>query len=390
MSNGFSFISLLFLLGAAHGVFLAAALFTYRSGPRRANRYLACYTLVFVCALLDYFLDATGLTQTHVYWRTLLWPKEFLYGTLIYFYARELTSPGKYPLTGRQWLHFVPTALHIACTWPLLLYSSSFQWAVLSEDESLQGFPLLWSHLLGDIELVTTVVQITVYILMALRLTVRHQHQLLDQYANIERINLIWLRNLLLGTLAVYFCWLAEEFVHLNPAVENWLDAALGLSMVGLIYGMSFLGLRQSIPVTHGPTINQRDSTDATEPAQERYRHSAISDDMSASLFSELQATMQTTKLYQDNTLSLPKLADAMGLSANHLSQVINQQAQKNFFDYINGYRIGEVKQLMQAQPQSSVLDIAFATGFNSKSAFYTAFKKHTQQTPTQYRNSLN
>ncbi len=135
MTIEFSVIPVLYLLGAAHGVFLAVALLTSKGGPRRANCYLGCYTLVFVCALFDYFLDDTGLVYQYVFARTLLWPKEFLYGVLIYFYTRELTQPAQFLITRRQWLHFVPAILHVLVTWPLLTMDSPFQlrilWALL-------------------------------------------------------------------------------------------------------------------------------------------------------------------------------------------------------------------------------------------------------------------
>lgn len=105
----------------------------------------------------------------------------------------------------------------------------------------------------------------------------------------------------------------------------------------------------------------------------------------------ELDTHMQTDRAYLDNQLSLPQLAERLDVSVNYLSQTINQQTEKNFFDYVNGYRVEEAKQLFNdgtQQPQS-ILDIAMNAGFNSKSAFYTAFKKHTGMTPGAYRNSL-
>ncbi|MES9930149.1 MAG: helix-turn-helix domain-containing protein, partial [Candidatus Thiodiazotropha sp. 6PDIVS] len=75
--------------------------------------------------------------------------------------------------------------------------------------------------------------------------------------------------------------------------------------------------------------------------------------------------------------------------SPNYLSQVINEQSGYNFFDFINRYRVDEAKRcLTTPSGQSNVLSIALDSGFNSKSAFYTAFKRHTGQTPSQYRKS--
>lgn len=401
MSGGFSLIPVLYLLGAAHGVYLALALFTQKTGPRRANQYLACYTLVFVCALFDYFLDLTGLINQYVYIRTLLWPKEFLYGIFIYFYARELTHPGQYHLVGRQWLHFVPALLHVAITWPLLFFSPEFQIRILTNAPNDSFFEMAWALLAGDVELLLTVFQITVYIVLSIQFTAAYQITLKNQFANLERINVRWLQSLLIGTLVVYFIWLVDEFIDLGAPVDFWLDSALGLSMVGLIYGMSILGLRQSKPITlmrdepdsaaalSVPVIDDtKTEVDGAEKPK-RYEKSALSEDLSSQLFEELQQLMQTEKLYSDNSLSLPKLAEASGVSANYLSQVINQQSGENFFDFVNGYRVNEVQTQMVAKPDATVLDLAMNSGFNSKSAFYTAFRKHTGQTPSQFKKSL-
>ena len=64
------------------------------------------------------------------------------------------------------------------------------------------------------------------------------------------------------------------------------------------------------------------------------------------------------------------------------------RQSSWEFFDYINEYRINDAKTLLKEQTDLTVLEILYKIGFNSKSSFYTAFKKETQQTPTKYRKS--
>jgi AraC-like DNA-binding protein len=100
---------------------------------------------------------------------------------------------------------------------------------------------------------------------------------------------------------------------------------------------------------------------------------------------------MEANKPYLEGDLVLPQLAQQLGISANYLSQVINEQLHVNFYDFINGYRVEEAKGLIRnAGPKNTnILNIALDSGFNSKSAFYTAFKKATSMTPTQYRKTV-
>ncbi|REC45462.1 helix-turn-helix domain-containing protein [Chryseobacterium pennipullorum] len=98
---------------------------------------------------------------------------------------------------------------------------------------------------------------------------------------------------------------------------------------------------------------------------------------------------METTKPYLDDKLTLQKLAEQTLLPEKQLSQLINQQTGKHFFDFINEFRINDAKILLRSQPQLTVLEILYEVGFNSKSSFYTAFKKETGVTPTDYRKSI-
>ncbi|ETN96888.1 helix-turn-helix domain-containing protein [Zhouia amylolytica] len=104
----------------------------------------------------------------------------------------------------------------------------------------------------------------------------------------------------------------------------------------------------------------------------------------------QLTNYMISEKPYLDSEISLQKLALLLNLPEKQLSQLINQHTGKHFFDYINEFRINEAKILLKENPDLTVLEILYDIGFNSKSSFYTAFKKQTSQTPTAYRKSMN
>jgi len=101
-----------------------------------------------------------------------------------------------------------------------------------------------------------------------------------------------------------------------------------------------------------------------------------------------LSEYMSTEKPYLDPELSLQKLATGLNLPEKQLSLLINKHIGKHFFDYVNEYRINDAKTLLKEQTELTVLEILYQIGFNSKSSFYTAFKKETLQTPLAYRKS--
>jgi AraC-like DNA-binding protein len=101
-----------------------------------------------------------------------------------------------------------------------------------------------------------------------------------------------------------------------------------------------------------------------------------------------LENIMLEQQAYLRSDLTLPRLADAVGCSVNHLSQVINAGFEMSFFDYLNKHRIRHAKGLLGNldDRNGAILNVAFTVGFNSNSAFYAAFKKVVGQTPAQYR----
>lgn len=112
----------------------------------------------------------------------------------------------------------------------------------------------------------------------------------------------------------------------------------------------------------------------------------SITDDNS--YYKEICTLMEEEKRYRDPEIKLATLSKEINISANYLSQVINALSGHNFSDFINSYRIKEIKSKLShpAFTEYPVLSIGLEAGFNSKSAFYNSFKKHTGMSPTVFR----
>ena len=158
-----------------------------------------------------------------------------------------------------------------------------------------------------------------------------------------------------------------------------------------MIYTLGYLGLKQ--PVVFQVDKNKRnDAKRSNKDDTVKYAKSSLDTGMSTSLLFELLEMMKNDKPYLDGDLNLPQLSKQIGVSPNYLSQVINEQLNQNFYNFINYYRVQEAKWLMSEnlQNQPSIIMIAELSGFNSKSAFYKAFKFHTDMTPSQFKKTLN
>ncbi|MEM1176521.1 MAG: helix-turn-helix domain-containing protein [Pseudomonadota bacterium] len=122
--------------------------------------------------------------------------------------------------------------------------------------------------------------------------------------------------------------------------------------------------------------------------AENKYAKSGLCEQQLESYKRQLQRAMIDEQLYLKSDMTLPRLAETIGCSVNHLSQVINAGFGVSFFDYLNRFRVEHAKALLsEGRPQdNAVLNVAFTVGFNSNSAFYAAFRKYVGRTPAQYR----
>ncbi len=101
-----------------------------------------------------------------------------------------------------------------------------------------------------------------------------------------------------------------------------------------------------------------------------------------------LRRQMEDKQLYLDEDLNLNMLASAIGVRKDQLSFLLNQELNSNFSDYVNRYRVDAARAMLREDPESSILTIAFSVGFNTKSAFYEAFRKFTGKNPGDFRRS--
>lgn len=120
-----------------------------------------------------------------------------------------------------------------------------------------------------------------------------------------------------------------------------------------------------------------------------RYKGSCLHPMEAVQWLEKILHLVEVEKVYKDPDISLNSLAKKLGTSPRNLSQIINEQLGKNFYELINQYRIAEAQKML-VSPRSakmSILEIGYEVGFNSKSAFNRAFRHFTHLTPTQFKN---
>jgi ligand-binding sensor domain-containing protein/prolipoprotein diacylglyceryltransferase/AraC-like DNA-binding protein len=126
-------------------------------------------------------------------------------------------------------------------------------------------------------------------------------------------------------------------------------------------------------------------------PEKPRYEKSRIDDDTAGTIVGLILKYLETKKPYKNPDLTLANLADQIDLTPHLLSQLLNDRLNKNFNNFINSYRVDEVKSMLEDPAnRDKLLAIAYDAGFRSKTTFNTIFKKFTGKTPSEYRRSLD
>lgn len=151
----------------------------------------------------------------------------------------------------------------------------------------------------------------------------------------------------------------------------------IGLS--GFIVGLGYYILRT--PEIFAVFDEEADTSSAAPPPLEQ------ADELTA----KLERVMQEQRPFLDPKLTLPDLAGITGIPTHSLSRIINERFGRNFFEFVNSYRVEEFKRI--ATPERlrtmTLFALSLEAGFNSKSTFNAAFKKLTNRTPREYFRTL-
>ncbi len=195
-----------------------------------------------------------------------------------------------------------------------------------------------------------------------------------------------WFLVLQVFTIAI---WVLNAFPALSSAPYTLIQTANAL-MVILVYLIAITQWRTPQLFTI-PSLADEQASGASLPVNENRLTEVgeLDQTMRASLFAVIEAELTNKKLYLDSSLTLSGLAEATGISRHQVSEVLNRHAGKNFYEYINGYRIAAVRKRLEENDSEKVLNIALDAGFSSKSTFNAIFKQFTGKTPTQYRQEL-
>lgn len=367
-----------YLSGVALAVFLDLLLLAKRQ-KSKADWILACWLLIIgIHLLMVTFLRLKLYPQI---WGIDL-PLPLLHGPLLFLYTLALTG------TQVSLRHLL---IHLSLPLAFYIYLISFIALPASEKLFVYENEGLGYETFLSVRNVCIPVSGVTYILLSLYTLRKHRLAIVERFSSVDKINLNWLRNLIIW---LSFIWLLVLFGN-----DDWIFSAT----VVFTFFIGFFGIRQGLIFNTDTSehdgneeknkVSHEENTGTAMTADTaKYQKSGLSDRASEALHRQLNSLMLEEKTYTNSEVSLTDLADRLNVPLNHLSQVINEREGKNFYDYINTLRIQEFITIA-GFPESrrmTLFGLAQQCGFNSKSSFNRYFKKITGKSPSEYMQELS
>jgi len=349
-------------IGFCQGLFAAILMFTKKESSvsdKILSGWLTLLAFEFMTCGLDY----------EIFGQPLLSSSFLLFNPASYLYVKSLTQPN-FKLKLTQLIHLLP-----------FIFFETYAY-IIQEPFSLNEFfkhdqNFIYRMFFGA----ATIVSWSVYNPLSILLVHRHRMFLQNEKSNIEKNeNLGWILVVLI--FYVVYCILAfviTVFVYagnFNPLTPHIYNYSMLLLM---IYILSFYGLRQQVIQTKLPI----------EKDLIPYKNSTLTVENKKLIRNKIITYIDEQKAYLNPDLNMDMLSNQIKIPKYQITEVLNTEIGKNFYQFVNYYRVAAVeKMLTNPKNKYSIEAIGYDCGFSSKSSFYTVFKSITGVTPIEYRNN--
>jgi AraC-like DNA-binding protein len=335
-----------------------------------ANRLMAAWLFLICCELIFALINSTLLEMYSFPFVA------FTYGPLLLLYVKFMTRPDR-RFNWLALLHFIPFIV-------FLTVSVIFRAQPLLED--LRSFFVPDRFISLRIVYSTCFfLSVTIYSILAFIDIRRHQENLKNLVSYTSGvITLNWLKIVSISFYTAYFILfilgglnMIGNYIPFDPYFVIFSFIAL----FSFVY--SFYGIKQ--PVIFGQEL-ERDEDDKKET--EKYSKSGLKENQATDYLNRLISYVEDEKPFLNRDLSIHDLSLMTGIPRHHITQILNEKHRKNFFVFINEYRVKEAIARFSDPKYKhyTILAIAFDAGFNSKTTFNSIFKSQTGLTPSEYR----
>lgn len=335
-----------------------------KKGVRGQDYFLCSWMFILGLSFLNIYFDTVGLYKSFP--KLSIWAIGLgsLYGPIIYFYVRSLTTTFK-KLSRKDIIHFIlPVSQYLLVIFKFMTTNN-----------------MKLSNFIGLYVNITNLIFITIYLGLSYLLLKKYKDEFNQCYSEAEKYNLKWITVILISIfISVIFSALIFVFWKVySIEIDNMLHYLVAIPVVFVfilgVYGTKHKELE--IYISNQGNDNRR--------AQKQ------SNNLNENSIQKVDNLFNDSKPFLDPDLNIQKLASLCKVPINELSFILNNHYKQSFFDFINSKRVKEVQKRIEKGDieNFTMLSIALDCGFNSKSSFNRLFKKYTNLTPSQYKDSI-
>ncbi len=346
-----------------------------------SNRVYGFLLLSLSLLIFDHWLNYTGYMTRVIFIDNFSEPLNFAIAPICYLYIRYSLKPN---FKRRDYWHFAFFAFYIFYSFFYFLQTDEFKfnsfvwvnhpdWERIQVIQKFSDDPLQLRAHINQL----TLLHFVVYLGFCIQEILKEAKSKKLQFWKLKNQQLRWLRNLCLHFFVVIVIFVLTKSTLGRDLGDHFIASYITL----IIYLASIKVVNDSLFFKKSNIIK----------AAEKYSKSSLSESQKDAILDQLCRVMKDEEYFANNMASLPHLSKKVGYVSHHVSQVINERLGKSFFEWMAELRVEKAKELLSQNENQNITieELAERVGYNSKSSFNKAFKKHTSQTPTQFKNSL-
>ena len=377
------FVAFLMALGLFLGFFISYFLIKKSWKSNLPNLFMGLFILSITLTMLEGWLNYTGIIFKILCITNFAEPLNFVLAPLIYLFV---ISQFKNFKKEKQWLHFLPFIFWLGyCVFffiqpDVVKYNSNID--VMQVDIPFININYFISE--DPLRIRTYVNLLTglsfiIYNTLTLKILINKARSLGQTLWNTTNKTLVALRNAQYHFLIVICIFISVKLFFGNSDVGDY---------VIYLY-ITYMLFMTTVQIMNSSNYFNEVSTFLEGPVL-KYQKSSLANEDKEIILNAINNQMQDEKYFLISTASLSGLSKVIKESSHHVSQVINEKLNQSFFEMLASYRVEEAKAILKTElgKKLTIEEVAERVGYNSKSAFNTAFKKFTSQTPSTFRDS--
>ncbi len=377
-----NFIAIVILIGVLLGVFISYFIIKKSLQKNLPNLFMGLFILSLSLVMFEGWLNYTGYIFQFLWLSNFAEPLNFLLAGLLYlFIDSQLDSDNK----NRYWLHFLPFLFWLAISMFYFLQPEALKYNDTIETMQLAIPKIAENQTFDDDPLnirnytnILTGIYFIIYLILGARKILMKAKSQKESLFKTSNKTLISLRNILVHLIIVIGIFIFVKLFFKNDVGDYFINLYL-----------SFMILMTAVQIMNQSTYYDTVSNFLEAPTI-KYQKSSLEENEKSVILDSIISQMENDKYFTSSTASLSGLAKSIHHSPHHVSQVINEKLGQSFFELLAIHRVKEAQVILKTDlgKKLTIEEVAERVGYNSKSAFNSAFKKITTETPSSYRKS--